>query len=581
MMKFHSRVIFLLVLTIHTVTGLVGKERRSLIPIESFFRPAKISDTSLSPDGRYLAGLAPIDKGNEIGLVMIDLETLKPKTIKFRAGFNIYRYDWVNDTDIIFNAGKWNSYVAGLYRVNRENRTVVALMDGDIVARMVDPMTYDPKFSWIWVRMHSPDGENPRKHKLVKLRKKGRAGPRNFSNSEGGIDSFSLVQESVSPPPGQIFGWGTDWTGRPRIVRRYHKDRLQYMHRNSQDEDWSALPIDTEDWRVVNFDQNNRLLYLTGYNGKQTRGLYIYDIEKDSVGDQIFRDQEYDYTAAAHYKYHKDTLLGISYHRDKPSTVWFLPEMKSLQSLVDRSIPNRTNVISDWSDDLKKLLISSYSGTAPVRYLLFDRERRILKLIVASAPWIDDAKLARTNLIRFKTSDGLKLEGYLIVPNGSKPPYPMVCLVHGGPWSRDTGGYDAEAQFLANRGYAVLKINYRGSTGYGKLVSEEPAYQFRKMHDDITEAVGLMVKQGIADANRLAIMGASFWWVCRPLWRRFRARPLQVRGNGRRCLRLGNDGSRPQTPGALLLASKAHRRAWGPKDRERKVQRSLAYSSCR
>ncbi len=502
-MKIYWKITLHLILLIPVAPELLGQEERSLIPIESFFRPAKISSPSLSPDGQYVAGLAPMNGGDEIGLVMINLATMKPDAYKWSSGYDIYDYDWVNETDVIFNVDKWPGYIEGLFRINRKKGKIVTVMGNDVAALIVDPMTDDPLYSWIWCSRGRSDT-------LAKVSKKGSAQRSGVGVSAVEVDSSSLVHSNIIPPFGQIWDWIVDWAGEPRIVLRYHKKKLQYMHRNSQDGDWEAMPIDPEDWDIISFFKDNRLLFVTGYNGEQTRGLYLYDMGNDSIEELVFRDDEYDYSHTAGYSFYEDILIGISYNRDMPTSVWFLPQMKSLQTLVNKAIPNRINIISDWSEDFKRFLISSYSDTAPVRYLLFDLEKKSLSLIEASAPWIDDSKLARTSVLHFKTSDGLKLEGYLVTPNGSEPPYPMVCLVHGGPWDRDTGGYDAEAQFLASRGYAVLKVNYRGSSGYRKAISEDPEFDFRKMHEDITEAVHLAVKQGIADRNHLAIMGASF-----------------------------------------------------------------------
>ena len=505
-MKIFSRVTFLLILLNHAAPALLSQEERSLIPIETFFRPAKITRTTLSPDGRYGAGLAPMDEGDEIGLVLIDLDTMEPDGYKWFSGFDVYSYHWVNETDVIFSVAEWNAYVEGLFRINRSKRKIVTLMGNDVVARMVDPMTDDPLYSWIWLMRTGPGSNDA----LVKIRKKARAQRRSVVGSGVDVDSYSVIDATVTPPTGEIFGWIIDWAGVPRIVLRSYRKQLQYMHRDAKDGTWEALPIDPEEWRIVNFNKDNRLLFVTGYHGEQTRGLYLYDMEKNAVEELVFRDDEYDYTGTGEHRFLKDILVGITYYRDRPASVWFLPQLQSIQALVDRAIPTRINIISHWSDDFRRFLVGSYSDTAPVSYFLFDLAKRKLELITESAPWLDDTKLARTSVLHFTTSDGLRLEGYLTTPNGLEAPYPMVCLVHGGPWARDTGGYNAEAQFLANRGCAVLRVNYRGSSGYAKAISEDPRFDFRKMHDDITEAVKLTVKQGIADPDRLAIMGASF-----------------------------------------------------------------------
>jgi dipeptidyl aminopeptidase/acylaminoacyl peptidase len=116
------------------------------------------------------------------------------------------------------------------------------------------------------------------------------------------------------------------------------------------------------------------------------------------------------------------------------------------------------------------------------------------------------------NVMKFKTRDGRQLDAYVTLPAGAskKSPPPLVVLSHGGPWARDTWGYNGEVQFLASRGYAVLQTNYRGSTGYDWMFPEEDRYAFRKMHDDVTDAVNALLRAGVVDRDRVAIMGASF-----------------------------------------------------------------------
>jgi dipeptidyl aminopeptidase/acylaminoacyl peptidase len=129
-----------------------------------------------------------------------------------------------------------------------------------------------------------------------------------------------------------------------------------------------------------------------------------------------------------------------------------------------------------------------------------------------SAPWIDPKRMRPTNVIKFKTRDGRRLDAYLTMPEGASKenPPPLIVLPHGGPHARDYWRFDAEAQFFASRGYAVLKPNYRGSPGYNWMFPIEDEWDFMKMHADVTDAARAMVASKLVDADRVAIMGASF-----------------------------------------------------------------------
>ena len=472
--------------------------------IEDFFRPAKISRVSLSPDGKFVAGSAPIDDGDEIGLVLINLETLEPHAFRWKNGYDIYDFNWVSDEDIVFNVSKWNTYVAGIYRINRtKKRRVETMLDDDLVAGIIDPMPKDKRYSWLWIKETDYN-----KGRLAKLNKTGNAEVKKLGNIM--IESEQVLKESESLPKGELFGFWTDNNGEARLACRFFKGKLEYLHRNHRKEEWQALELDAEEWKIVSFDHDNETLFVCGYGDENTIGLYTYDKEKNEIGDLLFRDDYYDYVGTAKHKYFKDQLVGVTYHKSAPTSVWFAPEIEGVQKVVDNLLPGKSNVIYDWTEDFTKLLIYSYSDVAPPDYYALDLAKKEFKLISKSAPWIDPTELAKTEVMHFETDDGLRLEAYLTRPSSGEAPYPTVCLVHGGPWARDTGKFDRETQYLASLGYAVLRVNYRGSAGFGKKISWDTAYDFRDMQDDITRATQLLIENGIADPKRIAIMGGSF-----------------------------------------------------------------------
>jgi len=143
---------------------------------------------------------------------------------------------------------------------------------------------------------------------------------------------------------------------------------------------------------------------------------------------------------------------------------------------------------------------------------LFDRETGESRLLFRSRPWLVPETLAERRPVRISSRDGLVLRSYLTLPVGSSERgLPMVLVVHGGPWARDSWGWDPQAQFLANRGYAVLQVNYRGSTGFGKAFTHAAEREFAgKMHDDLIDGVDWAIAEGIADPDRIAIYGGSY-----------------------------------------------------------------------
>src|SRR5215211_5671562 len=156
-------------------------------------------------------------------------------------------------------------------------------------------------------------------------------------------------------------------------------------------------------------------------------------------------------------------------------------------------------------------LVSFTADEGGASYCAYDRRSRCGEHLFDARPALAEYTLARMEPVSFPSRDGLTIEGYLTLPPGSEGPLPMVLNVHGGPWVRDGWGYDPEAQWFANRGYACLQVNYRGSTGYGKAFLNAGNKEWGgRMHDDLVDAVGWAVESGVADPERVAIYGGSY-----------------------------------------------------------------------
>ena len=204
-------------------------------------------------------------------------------------------------------------------------------------------------------------------------------------------------------------------------------------------------------------------------------------------------------------------LLGVAYNKDrliyKPFDKQFARDLEILGKLHDGEILFRSS-----TDDEQKWIIAYNSPTDPGATYLYDRATGQAQFLYRPRPWLPLEALAEMQPISFSSRDGLTIHGYLTLPKGvAAKNLPTVLVVHGGPWARDTWGYDPEVQFLANRGFAVLQINYRGSTGYGKQFLNAGNREWGgKMLDDLIDGVDWIVRQGIADRRRLGIYGASY-----------------------------------------------------------------------
>lgn len=305
----------------------------------------------------------------------------------------------MNNEDIAFNVSKWDAYANGVFGVNVNRSSIYPLIADDAVTRIIDPIPEESK-AWIWIK----DGWRT-KPALALLQESGSAEIKDgLTALVAATNENPLISNRISQPEGHIYWWYTDWKHTPRIVSRFHNEKLEYLHRNDDSEDWAPLPLDPEDWDIQLFGAQNDTLYIAGYHGEETKGLYEFDIATGKIGDLLFRDEYYDFSDSAGFMVYKNRLVGIHYERDVPAVVWFTPEMESIQNTLDTALPGRANIIYDWSDDFTRHLVYSYSDVTPPEYLLLDLANKSLSEM-GVFDWeklIQDRKQQKSRYSRYK-----------------------------------------------------------------------------------------------------------------------------------------------------------------------------------
>ena len=240
-------------------------------------------------------------------------------------------------------------------------------------------------------------------------------------------------------------------------------------------------------------------------------GLYKYDVKTQKIGETLFENPDVDLDDV-YYNSITGDVSAVKYQDDRSRVFWLEPEMERLQTLLDKALPSSMNLPVGWSHDEKRVLVRSTSTADPGRYFLLDRTTMKMHPVVESYPEIDPEQLSPVMPIRYQARDGLNLRGYLTLPKGhDAKALPLIVLPHGGPFARDESGYDPYVQFLANRGYAVLQPEFRGTTGFGKdFVSKGYGQIGKKMPDDLDDGVDWLVKSGQVDPRRVCIVGLSY-----------------------------------------------------------------------
>jgi dipeptidyl aminopeptidase/acylaminoacyl peptidase len=197
---------------------------------------------------------------------------------------------------------------------------------------------------------------------------------------------------------------------------------------------------------------------------------------------------------------------------DRRETHFLNPADEKDWKLLRSKFPKESIDFANDTKDESIWVVKTQADVSKGAYYSFDRKTKTVTKLGDVAPWINPALMSPTKTIHYKTRDGLTIEGYLTIPNGSNGKnLPMVVNPHGGPWARDEWRFNPEVQFLASRGYAVFQMNFRGSTGYGKKFWEASFKQWgKKMQNDITDGVKHLIKKGVADAKKICIYGGSY-----------------------------------------------------------------------
>ncbi|HNX98670.1 MAG TPA: alpha/beta fold hydrolase, partial [Candidatus Aminicenantes bacterium] len=320
-----------------------------------------------------------------------------------------------------------------------------------------------------------------------------------------------VVKPFPTPEPGTPLGYTSDLQG--NLAYAYTTDNGVDRLFRLADDQWVPCPVNLDEIDVLGSDRDGQLIVLGPQQEGKPRAIQYLDAATGKLGEVICQDDKYDPSNCSLYRHPvTKALLGIRYTRSMHETLWFHPGYRVVQQAVEKFLPNQIVLILGSDKAEKRFFVAAYSDRQPTRYYTVDLEKRTLNLVKNPSPWIDPARMQPMNLLSYKSRDGKILEGYLTLPAGASKthPAPLVVLPHGGPWVRDAFGFDSEVQFLASRGYAVFQPNYRGSLGSQWRFPDSDMYEFRKMHDDVTDGVKRMLKSGLIDPDRVAIMGWSF-----------------------------------------------------------------------
>lgn len=468
---------------------------------ELFFGDPEISGAQLSPDGKFMAFIKPYKGTRNIWVKKIEEPFAAAKPVTDDQKRPVTSYFWSRDGKfILFTQDKGGDENFNVYAVNpasppaagREVPAARNLTDLQGVRAFIYAIPKsDPDA--IFVGLNDRDNSW---HDLYKVK---------ISTGER-----TLLRRNDE----RISGWVFDRTDQLRLATRTADNgdtEILSVNKNDLKTIYSCSVFET--CAPVRFHKDNRRFYLITNRGADdlmrltlfdlttqvTESVEIDPLKRVDFGGPIFSSVT-------------DELIGTSYEDERTRIYWRDNDYEADYKLLQSKLPNRDISFGSSTTDEKLWTVSASSDTEPGEAYLFDRVSKKLTLQYRVFDKLPREHLAEMKAITYASSDGLQIPAFLTLPKGSTGKnLPLIVFPHGGPWARDSWGYNPYAQFLANRGYAVLQPNFRSSVGYGKKFLNAGNKQWgEKMQDDLTWGVKAMIAQGIADPKRVGIMGGSY-----------------------------------------------------------------------
>lgn len=467
-------------------------------PLKDFFRNPEQGFFRLSDDGNWLAFMKPIAFGDgparmNLFVQALDGSTLvgEPRCLTRETERDIAEYYWKGSDTLLFAKdfeGDENFHVVAIDAQGGGIKDLTPYPDTR--AGILDDLYEDPDH--ILVAHNHRDAQSFDVYR---------------------VDVRSGAETLLAENPGNIVAWHTDHHGRLRAATASDGLESTLLYRDTESEAFRPL-INTDFRTTVTpelFTFDDRRLYALSNRGRDFLALVIIDPQQPDDEHVVYEADGVDLDAVG-YSRLRHVLTAAIYQTDKVKYHFFDQQAAERHLRVCEALPGYEVALQSGTRNERKFIVAAYNDRTPGSRYIYDDATGGLTKLADINPALPEADMAEVRPIQYTARDGLVIHGYLTLPKGRTPAnLPCVVNPHGGPWARDGWGFNPETQFLANRGYCVLQMNFRGSTGYGRPFWEAGFGQWGlAMQDDITDGVQWLIDQGIADRNRIAIYGGSY-----------------------------------------------------------------------
>ncbi|MBV8353595.1 MAG: S9 family peptidase [Verrucomicrobia bacterium] len=460
-----------------------------IIPLRDFFRNPETTGYEVSPSGELIGFLKPVD--HRLNVWVQPKSGGEAKQITNVKDRDIRGFFWKGDKYVLYlkdNGGDENYHVYVAQSDGSGSRDLTPF-EG-VRAEMIDDLEDDPTDLII--------GLNQRNKEVFDAYR---------LNIETG--NLKLIAEN----PGNISSWTTDHAGNIRVATTTDGVNTTLLYRKTEQDAWK--PVITTNFKETFTPQfftfDNKDLYGVSNIGRDKAAIVEFDPETGKETNVLFDHPEVD-VSDLHYSKKRKVITSASYTTWKEEKKFFDPVAEQLYKTLEGKLPGYDVYVVSSNKAEDTFVVRTITDRSLGSFYLYEANSGKLTKLADRNPWLKEDQLTEMKPIEYKSRDGLIIHGYLTLPKG-KPAkdLPIVVNPHGGPWVRDEWGFNPEVQFLANRGFGVLQMNYRGSTGYGRNFWEAGFKQWgQSMQDDITDGVKWLIDQGIADPKRVAIYGGSY-----------------------------------------------------------------------
>lgn len=463
------------------------------IPLEDFFKNPEKNSFQISPNGVYFSYTAPYE--NRMNIFVQKIGSKKATRLTSETDRDISGYFWANNNRILFLKDNGGDENFALYGVDRNGKNAKCLTCFDNVrTQILDDLEDIPDEVIIGLNKRNPQVFDPYRLNIV-------------------TGEMTMLAEN----PGNIQGWMTDHQGKLRVAFAIVDGvNVQLQYRDNEEDEFKPVLTTSfkESVEPAFFDFENKNVYATSNLGRDKSAVVLFDIANGKEIEVLYENDDYD-VSSVHYSRKRKVVTSASFTSWKRERHFFDEKTEKIFAILEEELGGYEIAITGANKAEDMYIIRTYSDRSLGSYYLFNTGDNKLEKIHDVSPWIDENEMAKVYPISYTARDGLVIPGYLTLPNGLTPEtakdLPVIVNPHGGPWARDNWGFNPEIQFLANRGYAILQMNFRGSTGYGRDFWEKSFKQWGlNMQDDITDGVYWLIQEGIADKDKIAIYGASY-----------------------------------------------------------------------